>query len=885
MKRFNRILCLLMCVGFFSNIAFASEENPISEANQAPYEDENAGQPGASEMPEVKKMIFEENFDNNTMKTTWELNETDGKIIVEDEALKIIRSSNTSSETIADLYMDGAKNTYHGVLGMEFTVEKSDSKLMYFRIRGSSDFFAADWKENGKFNVYYGEEKDSPVQCLPVTTIEGNTATFSILFNTDNSTFSLWVDHELILKNVYARNQGQGIRYARMYLQGTHLMTAKVDNIKFYEAYHLYEDRMELDYDWLTKEKILSQTDPSAVYNVISKDLDLMTAGYYGSTISWDTSDENRISSTGKVFPVDGMDADTSVTLTAHIKAGEYEKVKEFTFDVIRNVTEKEDCVRLDAEYLDYPMISMHENGSREIRRSLQLGESVVYGSNIVWESSDENVITNSGRVIRPRYDEEDVPVTLTAIITKEGYSITKDFDFTVLADEEFADPMFMSDEEFFGVWNGKQWATEGKLDYSYPGLETVSEAARTGNYTLAKERLYTYFRDRKPEADLGSTGRNTGWANMLIDDFYHLQGSEYYQGETEITDEWKANSADVKPAYIIPGSTVTYSVRAWYNEASYAQIARTSSSHADMRPKMELTVNGSVRTYEATEDLNIRAGDYKNMNLNKDEYLTIQNFGDFLGNDTRQAVIKFDFSDLKEGDSITSARLVLYSRVLPSFSGEKRLIILKEPTNTWSSDQSTWNTFPGYVYSFNGLPGKNDWKRPEGSDVEYWYQMCRFGGWGPISSEFLETGDETYAYKAIRIMEDYLFDVGDWRMTGTTGGYNPNGMRGGFCRTLDATGKNGRWMSSMDILLKSKYATPDFCTAMLKNMWDTANYLTYYQSTSGNWRQYEYQSLLDASLKLPEFTDSQAGRNAATWYGRIGVHDFLQSSSGWILC
>jgi len=303
------------------------------------------------------------------------------------------------------------------------------------------------------------------------------------------------------------------------------------------------------------------------------------------------------------------------------------------------------------------------------------------------------------------------------------------------------------------------------------------------------------------------------------------------------------------------------------------------------MRPKMELTVNGSVRTYEATEDLNIRAGDYKNMNLNKDEYLTIQNFGDFLGNDTRQAVIKFDFSDLKEGDSITSARLVLYSRVLPSFSGEKRLIILKEPTNTWSSDQSTWNTFPGYVYSFNGLPGKNDWKRPEGSDVEYWYQMCRFGGWGPISSEFLETGDETYAYKAIRIMEDYLFDVGDWRMTGTTGGYNPNGMRGGFCRTLDATGKNGRWMSSMDILLKSKYATPDFCTAMLKNMWDTANYLTYYQSTSGNWRQYEYQSLLDASLKLPEFTDSQAGRNAATWYGRIGVHDFLQSSSGWILC
>lgn len=817
---------------------------------------------GKYEMPEVKNMIFEEYFDDDKMTSNWVLDETDGRIAVEDEALKIMRLSNTSSETIADLYMDHDRSTYMGVLGLEYTVERSDAKMMYFRIRGSSDFFAANWNANGNLSVYYGEEKDSPVSNRQVTTITENVAKFTILFNTNNSTFSLWINNEIILKNVYARVQGQGIRYARMYMGGSNLMTAKIDNIKFYEAYNLYEDRVELDYDWLTKEKIISQTDRATFYNVISEDLNLLTSGYYGSTISWESSNENIISNTGRVIPVNSLEEDSLVTLTAYIKAGEHEKTKNITLNVIRNINDNMECVRLDAEYVDYPYISLHENGSKEIMRSLHLSESAVYGSSITWNSSNEKYITKSGRVIRPRYDEEDAAVTLTATISKDGNSMTKDFEFIVVADEEFVDPMFMSDEEFFGVWDGEGWTTEGKWNYSYPGMESIGEAAKTGDYGLAKEKLFEYFRNRAPKSTLKSSSRDTSWANMLIDDFYHLQGSDYYQGQMWVSNEWKPHYANVKTGGIIPGATATYSIRSWYNEASSVEIARASSGAPSIRPKMELMVNGTLRTYEAVEDLNIRAGDYKNTNLNSDEYLMIQNFGNFLENDTRQAVIKFNFSDLKEGDRITSAKLVLYSRALPSFSGEKRLIIIKEPTNTWSSEEATWNTFPGYVFSYNGLPGKSDWGNPIGSDVEYWYQMCRFNGWGPIATEYLMTGNETYAYGAIRIMEDYLFDVGDWRMVDRAGAYNPNGIRGGFTRTLDAQIKNEYWMNTMDIFLKSEYATPDFCAAMLKNIWDTANFLTVYQTASGNWRQHEYQGILAASLKIPEFTDSQAGKN-----------------------
>ena len=45
-------------------------------------------------------------------------------------------------------------------------------------------------------------------------------------------------------RDVYKR---QGVQYARMYLQGSQLMTASVTDIKFYEAYPLASSMAEMD--------------------------------------------------------------------------------------------------------------------------------------------------------------------------------------------------------------------------------------------------------------------------------------------------------------------------------------------------------------------------------------------------------------------------------------------------------------------------------------------------------------------------------------------------------------------------------------------------------------------------------------------------------------
>lgn len=814
------------------------------------------------ELPEIKTLLFEENFSKNEALANWNFDETDGTIAVREEALQITRTSNDEGDTVATLYFDDMQSYLQGIYGIDFTASKSAEKSMWIYLRGVNHYFSATWGGNGQLSVNYRENEESASSTKKVGTF-GDRAHFTILFNTPKSTFSLWVNGKQVLHNAYARtSEHGGLQKALLYFGGDNFMTAKIDNIRFYEAYNLAEDRVALDYEWLTEEKATAQGDPAVQYGYVSCDLDLPAIGSYGSNISWKSSAESVITSEGKLVKTDEF---RTVKLTATISAGDVFKEKELTFVVMPKTENDAEAIMRDAEMVTYENLSLHENGSRQIKRSLNLVSAGAYGSTITWETSDNSHITESGRVVRPRFDEENAKVTMTATVKKGNQSLVKEFEFEVLADEEFKDPMFMSDEEFFGVWENGAWQITPKWDYTYSGMEEVGEAAKSGNYSLAKEKLLDYFKNkRKSNTTLSQSSRNTGWANLMSDDFYHMGFSIYYQGSMYVGNEWQAWEANVKTSELSAGNTVSYSVRSWYNEASYLEIARSDAENSAMRPRLELMVNGVRKVFEAECDAEIRAGDYKEVNYKDEEYLHVQNFGDFLQNDTRQGVIKFNLSSLKSSDTVTSAKLILYARAVPSFSGEKRIAIIREPNSGWNRDNATWNSFTGYVYSYNGLPEKNTWEKVENADAEYLWQSCRFYPWDTIALEYQMTGDEAYAYKAMRIMEDFLTDVGGWKSSSTGYTYDENGMRGAFPRTLDAVGRNGKWMDTIDVFIKSDYATADFCTAVLKSVWDTANFLTYYNTATGNWRQYEFNGIMEAALKMPEFIDSRAGRN---WY------------------
>ena len=320
-----------------------------------------------------------------------------------------------------------------------------------------------------------------------------------------------------------------------------------------------------------------------------------------------------------------------SVTVTAELKAADLIRTKKFVFKIKQDLTNEEERFRADYELLDYEYLSLHENGAQEIKRSLNFPGILVYGTQVTWSSDQEKYITKSGRVTRPRAGEEDVTVTVSANLQLGQYRETKTFTFTVLADEPFVDPQYMTDEEFFGVYSDGSWTTEGKLNYDYDGLEGIEEAVMAGDYKLAKERLLYYFQNRKSSTVIGSGLQNTSWVDMLMDDFYHMQGAEFYQGQLWPENEWQETYADVKTDYVSAGSTVCYSVRAWYNESSQAEIAGVANANTSLRPKLILTINGVSQTIGAVDSVMIRAGSYMDTSLGEREILQVQNFGDFL--------------------------------------------------------------------------------------------------------------------------------------------------------------------------------------------------------------------------------------------------------------
>ena len=191
------------------------------------------------------------------------------------------------------------------------------------------------------------------------------------------------------------------------------------------------------------------------------------------------------------------------------------------------------------------------------------------------------------------------------------------------------------------------------------------------------------------------------------------------------------------------------------------------------------------------------------------------------------------------------------------AYAGNKSIVALYEPTNTWDENTVNWNTLTGYVYNFNGIPGANTWDSVPGCDVEYTYQAPRFLSWRAGAAEYAYTKDEKYAYKMIRQMMDFIWDKGGM-MKQNGQGWGGKTLRGGWPRTLDTAERLRQWVTVMDTLVQSRYMTPECCTAILKNIWDMNDNLTLSNVTSGNWIQNEQMAVIQGALSMPEFAKAE---------------------------
>lgn len=165
---------------------------------------------------------------------------------------------------------------------------------------------------------------------------------------------------------------------------------------------------------------------------IVTEDLILPTISASGHTIVWNSSNEGVIGHDGSVNRPSFEEGDATVTLVATVTINDAVATVDFLF----TVTKLEQVITDDVDIItDRDAIDLGDLTS--VSSKLSLPKSGSLGSSIVWTCSDERIISTKGYVNRPSFLEGDVNVTLTATLTLGDYTETRDFEVTVLKEDE----------------------------------------------------------------------------------------------------------------------------------------------------------------------------------------------------------------------------------------------------------------------------------------------------------------------------------------------------------------------------------------------------------------------------------------------------------------
>jgi len=183
------------------------------------------------------------------------------------------------------------------------------------------------------------------------------------------------------------------------------------------------------------------------------------------ASIEW-SSNSNLISSSGEVFQDQN---DTAVKLTAKLTFNDLTVEKVFDLVVIKTVSDPLEIIKRDLEWLNYSLLLKDNFSSRETITDLNFPKNAPNGSLLIWHSSAEESISNSGRVNQGEKDQT-VVVRVSAKIEEDSES--KEFIFTVLQSE--------TEEEKSDLQLKKIDDNESGLTVTFEGEESKEESEIT---------------------------------------------------------------------------------------------------------------------------------------------------------------------------------------------------------------------------------------------------------------------------------------------------------------------------------------------------------------------------------------------------------------------
>ena len=188
-----------------------------------------------------------------------------------------------------------------------------------------------------------------------------------------------------------------------------------------------------------TKDKAAVQNAKSALTlaeTEINEDKNLSLPTEYGSgenkvTIAWSSNKPDIIKNDGTVTRPETAGGPTIVTLTATLSKNGISETKEFKISVYHKVAKPEDntAVQNAKSALTLTETEISEDKNLSLPTEYGTGENKV---TIAWSSDKPDIIKNDGTVTRPETVGGPTVVTLTATISKNGITETKEFKISV---------------------------------------------------------------------------------------------------------------------------------------------------------------------------------------------------------------------------------------------------------------------------------------------------------------------------------------------------------------------------------------------------------------------------------------------------------------------
>lgn len=439
----------------------------------------------------------------------------------------------------------------------------------------------------------------------------------------------------------------------------------------------------------------------------------------------------------------------------------------------------------------------------------------------------------------------------------------------------DYGDPGAMSDEDFFGKWENDKWIKNGVWNYAaFDGLRAVEEYAKAGNYEFCKEELLEYYRNTIPEykysvLDVNNIQLNL-WAELAMDNFMLNSSTYTVLGKAIMAKQSSEYEIDVL-------SSVSRIISSTDKKVTYAIVTPKKDGYAaeidngENKPYIKAVINNhDTKYFYPVETTSVRAGSvWKDGQGTSDKLYAEESYTSIGNKDTadeytRRAYMKFDFSELDSGDTVSQAELYLNGRMVksenPVESGiekdDKAVYVIdckNAISSVWTAD--TLNFGQCFtMFSYYGEKGATletpvyfQGIYPNSTSQRWASNALMVDTISRLSRLYVSTGEETFAYHATR----YLLNIINNLKADFTPFYQDN---------LYCYGLLGEMEMFMYCLVDSSVMDAEMFTTMMKNIYLMTEFLRTcwvagdVKSNIGSMCTY---TMVLMSLYFPEFTKS----------------------------